>query len=196
MMPSHDKNGLELSSKSSSGYRFVTTFFEGTLAGKFIAFADVKEEGLQAQNLEHEKRITGFFGFKNVVALGIFDDVRAAAFVGQNFYGSNADNRDMNLEALFNGDDSVVPVPPAAWDHEPDHDRMAGAKKRVARRANVDVQEALAAFYKEHGTGYNVKSTDAKDIRATMNAYLGTLDMPKQSDAAEAARIAFEPFKK
>ena len=199
MATTTDKNGLMLSNSSDSGYRFVTTLFEGPLAGKFIAFADVKTDELQRFNMDRGNQITGFFGFKNVVALGVFDDVRAAAYVGQEFYGNDADHRDSNLYDLFSGDESVIPVPPKEWMHDPDFDSMARAKKRVQKRAKVDVQQALHAFHKDHGADYNVKTNDRKvinNIRANVTAYLGTLDKPKQSDANEAVRLAFEPYRK
>ena len=195
-----DKNGLLFSNHSDSGYRFVTTFFDGPLVGKFIAFADVNGDRLQRMNLIHANRVTGFFGFKNVVALGIYSDVRDAAHVGQQFYGSGADERDSNLEALFAGNESVIVKPPSGWLHDPDYNQLESAKnrsiKRAASRAKINVQKTMYDFNKAHGAEYNVYPSDAAAIRDAMKSYLASLAKPKQIDAVEAARLAFEPYLK
>jgi len=192
-----DKNGLTLSNQSDSGYKFVTTLFDGPLAGKFIAFADVVGDERQHRNNQHGKRVEGFFGFKNVLALGVFDDVRDAAYVGQMFYGEDNAARNANVDALFEGNESVVPhSPKKAWKHDPDYATMEKAKTRAAGRVTLDVQAALAAFHKTNAADYSVKATDAKGIRKAMNDHLKTIKKPKNSDVMEAARLAFAPFKK
>ena len=191
-----DKNGLVLSNQSDSGYKFVTTLFKGPLAGKYIAFADVTGNERQYQNSLHGKRVDGFFGYKNVVALGAYDDVRDAAYVGQHFYGDSSSTRNANLDALFEGDESVIPVCQQKWNHDPDFVQMEKAKVRAAGRVNIDVQQALSNFYKENSSTYKVSAKNAQAIRDSMNAYLGTIEKIKNSDMMEAARLAFEPFKK
>jgi len=192
-----DKNGLILSSQSDSGYKFVTTLFDGPLAGKFIAFADIVGDERQHRNSQSEKRVHGFFGYKNVMALGVYDDVRDAAYVGQAFYGEDNASRNANVDALLEGNELVVPVPPRKdWKHDPDHDSMKKAKSRASKRTTLDVQSAVASFHKANGADYNVKASDAKEIRAAMTAYLKTIKKPNNADMMEAARLAFEPFKK
>lgn len=133
-MANLDQNGLTLSNASDSGYKHVTTLFDGPLAGRFIAFADVTTNELQAMNKQYKHGIDGFFGFKNVVPLGVFDDVRDAAYVGQEFYGTSGDDRDENLEELFAGNTSVVAVPHGKWDNPADVVSMNKAKKRIKTR--------------------------------------------------------------
>lgn len=192
-----DKNGLTLSNQSDSGYKFVTTLFEGPLAGKFIAFADVVGDERQHKNMQHGKRIQGFFGFKNVLALEVFDDVRDAAYVAQTFYGEDNATRNTNVDALFEGNERVIPTPPRKdWQHDPDYLTMEKAKTRAAGRKTLDVQQALHNFNKSNGADYTVKAADAKDIRTAMVEYLKTIKKPKNDDMMEAARLAFEPFKK
>jgi len=191
-----DKNGLILSNQSDSGYKFVTTFFKGPLAGRYVAFADVTGNERQHQNSLHGKRVDGFLGYKNVVALGVYDDVRDAAYVGQQFYGGDSGTRNANLDALFEGNESVVPICTQKWEHDPDLTQMEKAKVRAAGRVNIDVQQALSNFYKENGSAYKVSGKNAQAIRDSMNAYLGPIEKIKNSDMMEAARLAFEPFKK
>lgn len=129
-----DSNGLILSKTSDSGYRHVTTLFNGPLVGKFIAFADVPvnlQDDCQAYKIQHGRDV---FGFKNVIVLGIFDDVRDAAFVGQTFFGKSAINRDANLTALFAGDTSVIPTQIPTWQNAPCAVSIAaGAQRHVSR---------------------------------------------------------------
>lgn len=193
-----DKNGLILSNQSDSGYKFVTTLFEGPLAGKFIAFADVVGDERQHKNMQHGKRVEGFFGFKNVLALDVYDDVRDAAYVGQTFYGEDNAARNANVDALFEGNERVIPtlIGKKEWQHDPDYANMEKAKTRAAGRKTLDVQQAIHDFNKSNGADYTVKAADAKDIRTAMTDYLKTIKKPKNSDMMEAARLAFEPFRK
>jgi len=192
-----DKNGLQLSNQSDSGYKFVTTLFDGPLAGKFIAFADVLGDQRQYRNNEHGKRVDGFFGFKNVLALGVYDDVRDAAYVGQHFYGEDSASRNANIDALFEGNESVIPRPTGKpWQHDPDYSSIEKAKTRAKKRVKIDIQQGLHSFHKAHGADYSVKATDAKAIRAAMKAHIDSIEKPKNSDVLEAARLAFEPYKK
>ncbi len=196
-MNSHDKNGLEFSAQSDSGYKFVTTLFDGPLAGKFIAFADVLGDERQYKNNEHGKRVDGFFGYKNVLALGVYDDVRDAAYVGQSFYGEDSASRNANVDALFEGNERVIPTPPTKeWQHDPDYVSMEKAKVRARKRVKIDIQQGLHNFHKANLGDYSVKATDAKVIRAAMKAHIDAIEKPKNSDVEEAARLAFEPYKK
>jgi hypothetical protein len=133
---STDANGLILSNNSSSGYKFVTRLFSGPMVGKWLAFADVPEE-LRAESREYKKTngISGTLGFENVIILGVYDDVRDAAFIGQSFYGNNADDRNTNLEALFAGDTSVVPTQCPNWNHEACAASIARATARATAKA-------------------------------------------------------------
>ena len=198
-----DKNGLELSGHSDSGYKFVTTFLAGPLAGKFIAFADVKAGDLQELNQQYAGNIKGFFGFKNVVGLGVFDSVLDAAYVGQQFYGTCSDDRDDNLAELFAGNDSVVAEPDQQWDHEPDFDSMERGTKRAKYRAanprakKLSIQEAIVKFNKEHVGEYNVSIKEAPAIRKAMDIALRqVIGRVSNMDLLEAAEAAFAPFKK
>lgn len=192
-----DKNGLILSNQSDSGYKFVTTLFDGPLAGKFIAFADVVGDDRQHRNNQHGKRVAGFFGFKNVLALSVHDDVRDAAYVGQHFYGEDNASRNANVDTLFEGNESVVPTPIGkVWQHDPDYATMDKAKTRATGRVTLTVQDALAAFHKANRANCNAKASDAEDIRNTMTAYLKGFKKPKNSDVMEAAKLAFEPYMK
>ena len=197
-----DKNGLQLSSNSDSGYKFVTTFFEGPLQGKFIAFADVTGDERQYKNSQLKTRVPGFFGFKNVMALGVYDDVRDAAFVGQNFYGEDSSTRNDNLDMIFEGSESVIPTPRVDWKHDPNYDQIEGARKRALKRntnrvGKLDVQGAIAKFFKDSGADYNVGVKDAPAIREAMNDYLDTLGRsPKNNDLMKAAELAFEEYRK
>lgn len=193
-----DKNGLILSSQSDSGYKFVTTLFDGPLVGKFIAFADVVGDERQYQNSQRGRgRVKGFFGHKNVLALGVFDDVRDAAFIGQAFYGEDNAHRNNNVDMLLEGNEAVLPkLPRKKWEHEADKDSMDRGKKRHGNRATIVVQEALAEFYKNNKDDYTVTAEDAVAIRSTMNEYLDAIKKPKNSDIRDAAKIGFEPFRK
>ena len=203
-----DQNGLEFSSQSGSGYKFVTTLLNGPLKGKFIAFADVHGDELQELNKEHGTRVPGFFGHKNVVALGVYDDVRDAAYVGQKFYGGSPEARDHNLRELFSGNESVVPKAPGHWKYEPDWDQinaakekmMGAAKSRAATReknkVTLDVQKALGLYYQQHKDEYNVPTQDAGKIRNAMNAIMARIKRPTNQDFMDAAQAAFAPYKK
>lgn len=192
-----DGNGLILSNQSDSGYKFVTTLFEGPLAGKFIAFADVLGDQRQYLNSQHGKRVDGFFGYKNVVALSVHDDVRDAAYVGQTFYGEDSASRNANIDALFEGNESVIAKPIGkVWQHEADYASMDKAKARAVKRVKIDIQQGLFDFHTANAADYTVKAKDAKDIRAAMKAHLDTIEKPKNDDVKEAARIAFEPYRK
>lgn len=196
-----DKNGLLLSNNSDSGYMYVTTLFDGPLEGKFIAFAKVPEylRDARSQFGASFDGSSAAFGYNDTLTLGIFDDVRDAAFIGQHFNGNSVEDKNDNLERLFAGLYGKLPKTPN-WSHDPNYQQMESARqrsiKRAASRAKIDIQKTLSAFHQEHGAEYNVKPTDAKAIRAFMNAYLGTIEKPKQADAIEAARLAFEPYKK
>ena len=127
----------------------------------------------------------------------MYDDVRDAAYVGQTFYGEDNATRNLNVDALFEGNESVVPrVPTKEWQHEPDYTSIEKAKTRASGRVTLDVQRALANFHKANAADYNVKASDAKAIRKAMTDYLKTIKKPKNSDVMESARIAFDPYKK
>lgn len=146
---STDKNGLVLSNISSSGYKFVTQLFDGPMVGKWLAFADVPEE-LRAESREYKKTngVYGTLGFDNVIILGVYDDVRDAAFIGQSFYGNNADDRNMNLEALFAGDTSVVPTQCPDWEHEACAASVAKATAKAIKRRTTTGSVALVPAHK------------------------------------------------
>lgn len=130
-----DANGLELSNISNSGYRHVTVLFDDPeFSGMFIAFADVPVD-LQADCREYKaKNGDSAFGYQNVVTLGVFADVRDAAYVGQTFYGLSVDDRNANLVELFSGNRSVIPANIPTWNHPANAATMAAAVKRKATR--------------------------------------------------------------
>lgn len=192
-----DENGLELSNQSSSGYRFVA-LYEGKT---FVAFADVVGDELQKLNQQHTSACD-FYGFKNVVALGEFDDVRDAAYVGQKFYGSSVDERDQNLEEFFAGNTSVIATPPMSWKHDPDFIQIDRAKERTANRKNKvyvpkkDVQTALYDYYKDTQGQFKVTKDDTSAIRQVMEEYIDLLDgRPNNNDYMDAAKNAFEAYR-
>jgi len=168
-----DKNGLTLSNASDSGYKFVTTLFEGPLAGKFVAFADVKTAELQRLNKSHAHGINGFFGFKNVVPLGVFDDVRDAAYVGQTFHAGNADDRDDNLAELYAGNESVIPKSLTDWDNPADVTSMKKAATRAKTRRmgkTFDAKKAETAIDKfaNNFKSYKIGNMDVRVILERM----------------------------
>ena len=61
MLP-EDKNGLLLSTKSDSGYKFVTIMNDGPLEGKFIAFADLVGDERQYKGSQRRTKITMILG--------------------------------------------------------------------------------------------------------------------------------------
>ena len=204
-----DENGLEFSKFSGSGYKFVATLATGPLKGKFIAFAKIEDTDLRQMNKEHGVRVPGFFGHENTIGLAVFDDIRDAAFVGQTFNGDNDNVRDGNLLDLFSGNESIIPKSPGNWKHEPDWDIINAAienasvksgKAAITREKNrltLNTQTALANFNKEYGGNYNVTMNDAGGIRASIDDYIDNLKSnPKDSDYMNAAKQAFEPFRK
>ena len=205
-----DKNGLEFSNVSGSGYKHASVVDTPDLKGKFIAYAKVGGEDMQELNIQSDsnKRIPGFFGHKDTVGLAIFDDIRDAAYVGQTFNSKSTQERDANLLELFSGNESVIPKPPGKWEHEPDWDRVAaaadkmtdaGAKRKATLAKNkvtLNPQLALAKFFKERGAEYNVGKNDAGTIRGAIEATIAAIKKPTDSDFMDAAEQAFEPYRK
>lgn len=185
-----DANGLILSNTSDSGYRHVTTLFDGPLVGKFIAFADVPAElqdDCQAHKLIHGRDV---FGFKNVIVLGIFDDVRDAAFVGQTFFGKSATNRNANLVSLFAGDKDVIPTQIPVWQHSSCAASVAAGAHRHANRSTTakgnkplpkgslaSVRTKLAKLF-PNATSTQINNAAVECIRENSNAkYLSDLNL-------------------
>ena len=206
-----DMNGLEFSSQSGSGYKFVTTLLNGPLKGKFIAYAKVSDPDMQEMNIEtgSNKRIPGFFGHKDTVGLAVFDDVRDAAYVGQKFNSENPQERHNNLLELFSGNESVVPKSPGKWQYDPDWEQMNAAKEKMMgvaqsraatrekNKVTLDVQKALGLYYQQHKDEYDVNpAQDATKIRNAMNVIIARVKKPTDQDFMDAAQAAFAPYKK
>ena len=205
-----DKNGLEFSNVSGSGYKHASVVDTPELKGKFIAYAKVGGEEMQAMNIESgsNRRIPGFFGHKDTVGLAIFDDISDAAYVGQAFNGKNTKDRDNNLLELFSGNEFVIPKPPGKWEHEPDWDRVKAASEKMSdvgvkrkatmakNKVTLNPQLALAKFHKERGSEYNVGRDDAATIRGAIEAVMANIKRPTDADFMNAAEQAFAPYKK
>lgn len=194
-----DKNGLQLSNQTNSGYKFVTTFFDGPNVGKFAAFAELTNDRMRELGRIYGKNFPGIADFQ-IITLGIYDDVRDAAHVGQRFYGKGTVDRNNNLQNLFDNRKGVISIPPLEWKHEPDLERMEAAKKRsegtaINRAGKLDIQDAIGKFYSEHRSEYKISANDAPDIRKVMAEFLEALDRPtSNTDLLMAAEEAFLPY--
>ena len=187
-----DKNGLELSTKSGSGYKFVTIYND-----KFIAFADVPEYLQEYRKINDN--ICDFYGFKNVVALGEFDDVRDAALVGQRFFGENIQERDKNLSSLMAGDRGVIPKANILWEYDRAEEYVQNAiekkNKLQSNKGSLNIQTVLFEYYTINKDKFqNVTKNDIPEIRKDMIGYLEMSDKKNKTEFFKAAEYAFEKF--
>lgn len=128
-----DANGLTLSNQSDSGYLYCSTLVN--MPGKFIAFAKVPIELRADCHAFKATTDNNIFGYDDTVVLGVFDDSRDAAFVGQTFCGTSFEDRNNNLVELFSGNTSVIPTIIPTWDHPANVVAMAAGAARKATRA-------------------------------------------------------------
>jgi hypothetical protein len=197
-MNNFDDNGLMLSERAYSGYKFVTVLFDGPYAGKYIAFADVPS------HLQKQKAAFGSnncFGFSNIQTLGVFDDVRDAAYVGQTFFN---EGRDENLVKFFAGDMSVVPVPPSTWKYEPHIVHYNNFKKasdkykeKLMNKIRSDIkqniknsQDAFYFVYSKNKDKYNITKDDVANIRMEIEQHHPRLNI----EYICAAEMALEQY--
>lgn len=195
-----DRNGLHLSNQTNSGYKFVTTFFDGPYVGKFAAFAELTNDRMRELNRDFGATYPGL-NDSHICILGMYDDVRDAAHVAQTFQGEGTVDRNANLQNLFDGRNETLATSPM-WDHTPDLERMEAAKKRTEgnasnRAGKLDIQSALAKFHGEHITEYNITAKHAPAIRKVMAEYIEALDQaPTNADLLAAAEEAFQLYRK
>lgn len=195
-----DRNGLHLSNKTNSGYEFVTTFFDGPYVGKFAAFADLTNDKMRELNRDFGALYPGL-NDSHICILGMYDDVRDAAYVAQSFQGEGTIDRNSNLQNLFDGRSEAIVTPPK-WEFEPDQERMAAAKKKTEgnasnRAGKLTIQDALAKFNNEHGAEYNITGKHAPAIRKVMADYVEALGQaPTNAELLVAAEEAFRPYRK
>lgn len=153
-----DANGLRLSNTTDSGYALVSMLSSGPLAGKFIPYANIFGEELQAEKKAFERSqggalVPGFFQHKNVIGLTVEDDVRDAAYIAQKF----SDDLELNLMELFDGNTTIIPKPPESWEHAPDEsalERMKKAGERKPRKVKPrgpKIKDAQGALFKVWG---------------------------------------------
>ena len=196
-----DKNGLKLSNTTDSGYYLVSMLSKGSLAGKFIPYANVHGEDLQAAKVSFERSqggslVPGFFGHKNVIGLTVEDDVRDAAYIAQKF----SSDLELNLMELFDGNMSVIPKPPGNWQHPPAEEaieRMKKAGERAPRKMKprepkLDAQTALAKVWGDNKGMYKVTGSDAPALRADIESR----NPANNQEFIAAATAALEKFKK
>lgn len=200
-----DGNGLYLSPVATSGYKGATCFFEGPYQDKFIPYVNVHNAELQKM-----KKTNGFndapLGFDNVQRLWYdnsdrivaFDDVRAAAYVAQKF----EENLEENLQAFYNGDCSVVPLPPENFLYPVDGKaarQVADARSRfhsrkngiVVSRVTYDPQTALVKVFSDHKDKYKRPSLADMPVLRKNIIDLG----PASNDEfLKAAEVVLEPF--
>jgi len=196
-----DRNGLHLSNQTNSGYKYVTTFFDGPYVGKFVAFADLTNDRMRELNRDFGDRYPGL-NDSHVVILGMYDDVRDAAHVAQTFQGEGTTDRNSNLLNLFDGRRETLSTPPEEWKHDPDQERMEAAKKRSEgnasnRAGKLTIQSALAKFHSNHALEYKISGKQAPVIRKAMAEYIEALEQPPtNADLLAAAEEAFRPYRK
>ncbi len=186
-----DANGLRLSGVAGSGYYLVATLPFEEFAGKFIAYAYIADPDLQKAGKDFERdhgpMVPGFFYIMaNVVGLGVFDDVRDAAYVAQEF------TEDDLYDLLLDGDESVIATPPAGGWEYPAVD-VPPREKRTRRGAKrLDAQLALAQVWGVDRAAYSATMADAPALRKAII----TSDPHGNAEFLEAARMALESFRR
>jgi len=194
MLGSHDNNGLPLSFRGQTAYLSVAVGRDlfplpGVEDGEaYIAVGKVSD------------RVKDALGIKTfMVHLGYFADVRDAAYTAKVFNENPSDYEDelicvgqgrFNIECPVWEYDAIV-----LSEAEMKKQSRAGRSTASVKR-KLNIQGALSSFYGENKDVYKVTGADASKIRATMLEYLVTVERHTNENMMEAARLAFEPYKK
>lgn len=182
------------SNRTNTGFEGVTFSVTWRPTAPFVATARNDEELFAATGTK-----------SNSVHIGYFSDSREAAYAKSVFENSPIDEK---IDMLHNGVDLAYPADlyklPEQITHEEAKEQIIAYKKAghindpvvPASALKQKVQQALANFHKDNAADYNVGKNDANAVRTAMNDYLKTITKPRNSDVEEAARLAFEPYKK
>lgn len=192
----HNINGviIKTSKRTNTGFDGVTFSVTWRPTAPFVASAKNDEELFAATGTK-----------SNTVHIGYFSDSREAAYARSVFENSPTDEK---IDMLHNGVDLAYPADlyklPEKITHEEAEQEIIAYRKAnqvddpivPVSALKQKVQQELANFYKDNAADYKVEKNDATAIREAMTDYLKTITKPRNSDVIEAARLAFEPYKK